>query len=149
MGFSRQEYWSGVPGPPPGDLPDPGIQPRSPALQARSLPSEPPGNPLCLPSPLSGPGFLWLPQPSITNWGCLSQSWRMEVRSRCQGPAGLLPPAAPGRSVPHLCWPRCLSSWCPWLVGTHGLFPTCRSASRSPFYKDTSDIRLRAHPNSA
>ena len=45
MGFSRQEYWNGLPCPPPGDLPDPGIQPRSPALQADSLPSEPPGKP--------------------------------------------------------------------------------------------------------
>jgi len=44
-GFSRQEYWSGLPLPSPGDLPDPGIEPRSPALQADSLPSELPGNP--------------------------------------------------------------------------------------------------------
>ena len=43
MGFSRQEYWYGLPFPPPGDLPNPGIGPRSPALQADSLPSEPPG----------------------------------------------------------------------------------------------------------
>ena len=43
MKFSRQEYWSGLPFPSPGDLPDPGIEPRSPALQAGSLPSEPPG----------------------------------------------------------------------------------------------------------
>ena len=43
MGFSRQEYWSGLPCPPPGDLPDPGIEPRSPALQADSLSSELPG----------------------------------------------------------------------------------------------------------
>ena len=43
MGFSRQEYWSELPCPPPGDLPNPGIEPRSPALQADSLPSEPPG----------------------------------------------------------------------------------------------------------
>ena len=43
MGFSRQEYWSGLPFPSPGDLPDPGIKARSPALQADSLPSEPPG----------------------------------------------------------------------------------------------------------
>ena len=42
MGFSRQEYWSGWPFPSPGDLPHPGIKPRSPALQADSLPSEPP-----------------------------------------------------------------------------------------------------------
>ena len=45
MGFSRQEYWSGLLFPSPGDLPDPGIEPGSPALQADSLPSEPPGKP--------------------------------------------------------------------------------------------------------
>jgi len=43
MGFSRQEYWNGLPFPYPGDLPDPGIEPRSPAPQADSLPSELPG----------------------------------------------------------------------------------------------------------
>ena len=43
MGFSRQEYWSGLPFPSPGDLPDPGIEPGSPALQADTLTSEPPG----------------------------------------------------------------------------------------------------------
>ena len=45
MGFSRQEYWSGLPFPSPGDLPEPGIKPRSPALQADVLTSEPPGKP--------------------------------------------------------------------------------------------------------
>ena len=45
MGFSRQEYWSGLPFPSPVDLPDPGIKPGSPALQADALPSEPPGKP--------------------------------------------------------------------------------------------------------
>ena len=45
MGFSRQESWSGLPCPPSGDLPDPGIKPRCPALQTDSLPSEPPGKP--------------------------------------------------------------------------------------------------------
>jgi len=40
MGFSRQEYWSGLPFISPGDLPDPGIKQGSPALQADSLPSE-------------------------------------------------------------------------------------------------------------
>ena len=43
MGFSRQEYWSGLPFPSPGDLPDLGIEPGSPALYADALPSEPPG----------------------------------------------------------------------------------------------------------
>ena len=40
MGFSRQEYWNGLPFPSPGTLPDPGIEPGSPALQADILPSE-------------------------------------------------------------------------------------------------------------
>ena len=45
MGFSRQECWSGLPFPSPGDLPDPGIEPGSPTLQADALLSEPPGKP--------------------------------------------------------------------------------------------------------
>ena len=46
MGFSRQGYWSGVPFPSPGDLPNPGIEPGSPAFQADALTSEPPGKPI-------------------------------------------------------------------------------------------------------
>ena len=45
MGFSRQEYWSGLPLPSPGDLPNPGIEPGSPTLRADALTSEPPGKP--------------------------------------------------------------------------------------------------------
>ena len=45
MEFSRQEYWSGLPFASPGDLPNPGIETRSPALQVNFLPSEPPGKP--------------------------------------------------------------------------------------------------------
>ena len=48
MEFPRQEYWSGLSFPSPGDLPDPRIKPRSPALQAGSLPTEPPGKPPCI-----------------------------------------------------------------------------------------------------
>ena len=44
--LSRQEYWSGLPFPSPGDLPYPGIEPLAPALPTDSLPSEPPGKPL-------------------------------------------------------------------------------------------------------
>ena len=44
-GFSRQEFWSGLSFPSPGDLPGPGIEPVSPALQVDSLPTEPPGKP--------------------------------------------------------------------------------------------------------
>ena len=45
MGFSRQEHWTGLPFPFSGDLPDPGMEPRSPRLQADALTSEPPGKP--------------------------------------------------------------------------------------------------------
>ena len=58
MGFSRQEYWSGLPFPSPGDLPNPGIKPRSPALQADTLTSEPPGKPR---NRLPTPVFLGFP----------------------------------------------------------------------------------------
>ena len=51
MGFPRQGHWSGLPFPPPGDLPDPGIEPESPALQADSLSSEPTGKPEVLREP--------------------------------------------------------------------------------------------------
>ena len=69
MGFSSLEYWSGWPWPPPGDLPNSGMEPGSPTLQVDSLPSEPPGKPwllnkfvgcknVCLPIP--SPGIFWL-----------------------------------------------------------------------------------------
>ena len=45
MGFSKQRYWSGLPFPSPGDLPNPGVEPGSPALQADSLLTELPGEP--------------------------------------------------------------------------------------------------------
>ena len=47
MGFSRQEYWSGLPFPSPGDLSDPGIEPASPALAGGFFTTEPPGKPKC------------------------------------------------------------------------------------------------------
>ena len=52
----RQEYWSGLPCPPPGHLPNPGIEPRSPALQADALTSEPPGKPKTI---LEGPYYFY------------------------------------------------------------------------------------------
>ena len=56
MELSRQEYWRGLPLPSPGHLPDPGIEPRSPALQAVSLRAEPPGKPIgsTLENPICG-----------------------------------------------------------------------------------------------
>ena len=83
--FSRQEYLNGLPFPSPGDLPGPGIKPRSPALQADSLPSEPPGNPSPyggFPQNHYGYIFLWYTKhtknvsffPSVTKkfWGWYS-----------------------------------------------------------------------------
>ena len=60
MGSSRQECWSGLPFPSSGDLPNPGIKPGSPALQADSLPSEPPGSPRT--------SEVWPTQSSLWNW---------------------------------------------------------------------------------
>ena len=48
MGFSRQEYWSGLPCPPPEDLPDPGMEPASPTLAGRFFTTEPPSKPITL-----------------------------------------------------------------------------------------------------
>ena len=73
-GFSRQEYWSGLPCPPPGDLPNQGIEPRSPALQADSLLSEPPGKPKNI-----GVGSLSLLQGIFqeSNWSLLHRRWTL------------------------------------------------------------------------
>ena len=72
--FSRQEYWSGLPCLPPGDLLNPGIKPRSLALHVDSLPSEPPGKPKN-----TGVGSLSLLQGNFptqkSNWGLLHCRW--------------------------------------------------------------------------
>ena len=74
MGFSRQEYWSGLPFPSPGDLPDPGMELGSPALQADSLPIELSGKPKN-----TGVGTLSLLQGTFPtqewNWGFLHCRW--------------------------------------------------------------------------
>ena len=73
-GFSRQEHWSGLPCPPPGNLPNPGIRPRSSSLQVDSLPTEPPGKPKN-----TGVGSLSLLQGTFltqeSNWGLLHCWW--------------------------------------------------------------------------
>ena len=99
MQFSRPEYWSGLPFPSPEDLPDTGIEPRSPTLQADSLPAEPPGKPICrwdgpilvqMPT-LPEPGLCQLisyrsgvPRPramdSIGQWSVRKQVTQREVR---------------------------------------------------------------------
>ena len=78
-GLSRQEYWSGLQCPPPGDLPNQGIEPRSSALQADSLPSEPLGKPKN-----TGMSSLSLLHGEI----CLSKFWRLHIQG--QGPSSKL-----------------------------------------------------------
>ena len=72
MGFSRQEYWSGLPFPSPGDLTDPGIEPRSPEFQADALTSEPPGKPQY--NTYSNAQILYEMSSSINRDICLSSS---------------------------------------------------------------------------
>ena len=61
MEFSRPEYWSGLPFPAPGDLPQPGTEPRSPTLQADSFPAEPPGKP-SQPEAAGKLSYIWEPR---------------------------------------------------------------------------------------
>ena len=90
MEFFRQEYWSGLPFPSPGDLPDPGIEPGSPALHADSLPSEPQGSPdfpqvgksyfkyplFCISDVVRFDGNSWpAPQALLSNSQCRKQSY--------------------------------------------------------------------------
>ena len=76
MEFSRPEYWSGLPFPSPGNLPNPGIEHRSPALQADSLPAEPPEKPKT-----TGVGSLTLLQGIFLthelNWGLQHCRWTL------------------------------------------------------------------------
>ena len=94
MGFSRQEYWSGLPCLPPGDLPNLGIEPESPALQANSLLSEPPVKPIQVRESVTE--LLNKPCPS---WGWRAGPWpRLWTRSL---PVLFLPSAGQGPQPPH------------------------------------------------
>ena len=117
MGLSRQEHWSGLPFPFPGDLPHPGIQPRSPALRADSLPSEP-------------PEWCWLPLYSKVTQSH-TQTFKVIFIVVCPRRLGKVPCAIVkvAQSCPTLCDP------CPWnspgqnpgagsLSLLQGVFPT-------------------------
>ena len=84
--FSRQGYWSGLPFPSPGDLPNPGIEPRSPALQADSLPTELQGKPISSVQSLSHVRLFATPwiatrQASLSNANCQSLPKPMSIES--------------------------------------------------------------------
>ena len=90
MEFSRQEYWSGLPCPSPGDLPNAGPEAGSPALQGDSLPSEPPGKPIhCLTTPRFYLSFL------------LFGIWRVSYRGSCVYHFGIWRVSCRGSGVYH------------------------------------------------
>ena len=91
MEFSRPEYWSGQPFPSPGDLPNLGIEPRSPALQVDSLPSEPLGKPKN-----TGVGSLSLLQGNLPNPGIELGSPELQADS--------LPTELPGKPTNQTTW---------------------------------------------
>ena len=82
IGFSRQEYWCGLHFLLQGDRPDPGIEPRSPALQTDSFPSEPPGKPLLMISP-----FWWFP----INTEALLYYYNVETQEGASDTENMLP----------------------------------------------------------
>ena len=132
MEFSRQEYWSGLPFPSPADLPSPGTEPRSPASQADSSPSEPPGKALYFPSRLTcdavgcsppGSSVQGILQARILEWVAMPSSRGASSDPRTHPgllglqhwQAGSSPLAPPGQ--PSMYTDKCLfSSTEDWLV---------------------------------
>ena len=114
MGFSRQEYWSGLPFLSPGDLPDPGIKPRSPTLVADALTSEPPGKPFIVSQ------FIVL-EAKIPRSNCWQICFLLRPFLACEWP-------------PSHCSSCGLSSLCT-------SFPVTHHASRLPFLLQTP-VRL-------
>ena len=113
MGFSRQEYWSGLPFPASVDLPDPGTKPRSPALQVASLPAEPPekptGNPEMILNVWEDLHSLYAnPVPFCLRDLCIRRLW-CPLGSWRQSPAG------PEGGMYHGLW--ALPQLVPWAYG--------------------------------
>ena len=82
-GISRQEYWSGLPFPSPGHLPHPGIEPRSPALQADALPSKPPGKPKKEKGEMNFSHLNWMHYKMRATNTVLSFSWLLGEKETC------------------------------------------------------------------
>ena len=123
MGFSRQEYWKRLPCPPPGDPPNPGTEPRSPALQADFLPSEPPGKPMNtgVGSLSFLQGIFWSQESS---WSLLHCGWILYQLSSQRSPRAF-PPSA---SVPL--YFLCPAAWCHLTLCSWGIPEEDRFASR-------------------
>ena len=129
MGFPRQEYWSGLPFSFPGDLPNPGIEPGSPTLQADALLSEPPGRPCvvqhvnpgnsdgdCSAGVGTGYGITDLEK---TFWGSRPSPFPEKASSRSFGWAGT---GAEARPLTPVLEPLCYSRLCP-TVSLEGISP--------------------------
>ena len=122
--FSRPEYWSRWPFPSPGDLPNPGIKPRSPALQADSLPAEPPGKPMN-----TGVGSLsllqWIFLSQESNWGLLHCRWILYQLDYQGSPNSLKEGSFPGLLLASGQWPCFALHWLinlrtlPWGAHSH------------------------------
>ena len=136
MEFSRQEYWNGLPFPSPGDLPDPGIKPGSPALWADALPSEPPGNPCVF----------------LENFILILKVSECNTQNKVRV---FLPPEGKGQAAHRLPWgvlfrvpsPSALAQakplvWIVWLpVPQLTLSPACAPALRSALGRETPGAR--------
>ena len=119
MEFSRPEYWRGWPFPSPGDLPNPGIKPRSPALQADSLPAEPQGKPKN-----TGAGSLsllqWIFPTQESNQGLLHCRWILYQLSY-QGSPLLVGNIFVKKCFTNRCYCCCLvAKSCPTFFATPG-----------------------------
>ena len=123
IGFSRQEYWSGLPFPSPGDLPNPGIKARSPALQADSLPTELQGKP-------SGINYL------ITYFGPLLCPYRKENQ-----PISMM-------ATLHVRGTFCMSG--PWVTIEHFLYAKfCSKNCVYSFNPQSNPVQITVEKNSA
>ena len=92
MGFSRQEYWSGLPFPSPGDLPNPGIDPGSPTLRADALLSEPPGKTQRRANTGRGLPFLGGTARAVLGWLCPQPIGAQEKKTRTLVSFSVSPP---------------------------------------------------------
>ena len=135
MRFFGQEHWSWLPFPSPGDLPDPGIKPGSPALQADSLPSEPPGKPTqaglgpcrALHAPCRKHSFLHPVHPSIANIGLRVQT------TVVQGPNNSVALLTSPLSFPRAFTTKAIIFLIPYLMTCQHLSPPLGSHDSSDY----------------
>ena len=131
MEFSRQESWSGLPFPSPGDFPDPGIVPKSSALQVESLPPEPPGK--SSPHHNTSPSRPWWPRKKDQHemWLILSKklrpcSWRLYVLSKGSSSYVRSVFKQGGSNAAHPCGGYDLYFMCCWLYMFPRRSPLCQ-----------------------